>query len=249
MIAGGAGRPAARRVRDPVPGQPGRRSASSSTCSSLGLTGFLYRRAHAAATRTTLNSPPGFCAGQDPGAGATSRSSGPLLFDANVHRLPDVRRSSSWSTSRCSGPAGACAPRAVGEHPQAADTVGINVAAHPATATSSLGGAVAGLGRRGPDHRRRPAPFSKNMTAGNGFIALAAVIFGRWNPRGAVARRAALRLRRGRCRTCSPSSAPRCRSRDFLLMLPVPRHDRRGGRAGRPGARAPAADGEPYVKG
>lgn len=70
--------------------------------------------------------------------------------------------------------------RSVGEHPQAADTVGINV-----TGTRfwnvSLAGAVAGLG--GAFYSLAAVgSFQKDMTAGAGFIALAAVIFGRWNP-------------------------------------------------------------------
>ncbi|WP_378148645.1 ABC transporter permease [Cnuibacter sp. UC19_7] len=70
--------------------------------------------------------------------------------------------------------------RAVGEHPQAADTVGIkvnvtrfwNVAL--AGAIAGLGGAYFTLGSVGS--------FQKEMTAGMGYIALAAVIFGRWDP-------------------------------------------------------------------
>src|ERR1700684_352164 len=70
--------------------------------------------------------------------------------------------------------------RAVGEHPQAADTVGINV-----TGTRfwnvSLAGAGAGL-RRAYFTLGSVGAFSKDITSGEGFIALAAVIFGRWNP-------------------------------------------------------------------
>ncbi|MGB6071298.1 MAG: ABC transporter permease [Rhodococcus sp. (in: high G+C Gram-positive bacteria)] len=70
--------------------------------------------------------------------------------------------------------------RAVGEHPQAADTVGINVARTRfwnvclAGAIAGLGGAYFTLGSVGA--------FGKEMTAGAGYIALAAVIFGRWDP-------------------------------------------------------------------
>ena len=70
--------------------------------------------------------------------------------------------------------------RSVGEHPQAADTVGINV-----TGTRfwnvSLAGAIAGLGGAFFTLGSVGA-FNKEMTAGAGFIALAAVIFGRWDP-------------------------------------------------------------------
>ena len=70
--------------------------------------------------------------------------------------------------------------RAVGEHPTAADTVGINVNrtrfwnVSLAGAIAGFGGAYFTLGLNGA--------FSKEMTAGAGFIALAAVIFGRWDP-------------------------------------------------------------------
>ena len=73
--------------------------------------------------------------------------------------------------------------RAVGEHPKAADTVGINVIA-TRYANVLLAGAVAGMG--GAFFTLvNSSSFSKEMTAGQGFIALAAVIFGRWNPIGA----------------------------------------------------------------
>ncbi|MDO4665349.1 MAG: ABC transporter permease [Actinomycetaceae bacterium] len=75
--------------------------------------------------------------------------------------------------------------RACGEHPRAADTVGIKVN-RIRWQNVLLGGALAGLGGAFFTIGQGLA-FSKDMAAGNGFIALAAMILGRWNPKGAAA--------------------------------------------------------------
>ena len=75
--------------------------------------------------------------------------------------------------------------RSVGEHPRAADTVGIRVL-FTRYRNVILGGAVAGVGGAYLT-LGAVGSFREGMTAGRGFIGLAAMIVGRWNPIGAFA--------------------------------------------------------------
>jgi general nucleoside transport system permease protein len=136
--------------------------------------------------------------------------------------------------------------RAVGEHPRAADTVGIRVRA-TRYRNVIIGGLIAGLAGAALTVGGSGA-FNANISSGKGFIALAAVIFGRWSPRGAVA--AALlfgftdELQTLVTAVTPPVQIPSA----FLSMAPyLVTVIAVAGFVGR--VQAPAADGEPYVKG
>ena len=133
--------------------------------------------------------------------------------------------------------------RAVGEHPRAADTVGINVE-FTRYRNVILGGLVAGLG--GAYFTvGSTGGFERDMTAGRGFIGLAAMIFGGWNPIGAFLASLvfgfadALQSRLSILGSPVPS--------EFLLMVPyITTIVVVAGLVGR--VRMPAADGVPYIK-
>ena len=134
--------------------------------------------------------------------------------------------------------------RAVGEHPQAADTMGINVNATRFW-NVTLGGAIAGIGGSFFTLVAIDS-FTKEISGGRGFIALAALIFGRWNPIGAFF--AALLF----------GFADNLQSIVTIIGTPVPSQFMAmlpylvtvlavAGLVGR--SRPPAASGIPYVKG
>ena len=133
--------------------------------------------------------------------------------------------------------------RAVGEHPKAADTVGIDVNRLRfrnvllGGMVSGLGGAFFTLGSVGA--------FGKNMTAGKGFIALAAMIFGRWSPLGAIGAALLFGFADQLQQVLSIIGTPI--PSQFMLMAPyLATLFAVAGLAGR--SRAPAADGIPYIK-
>jgi simple sugar transport system permease protein len=133
--------------------------------------------------------------------------------------------------------------RAVGEHPKAADTVGIDVY-WVRYRNVILGGMVAGLG--GAFFTiGSTGGFEREMSAGRGYIGLAAMIFGGWNPIGGFLAGLvfgfadAVQSRLSILSIGIPS--------EFLLMVPyVVTIVIVAGLVGR--TRAPAADGKPYVK-
>lgn len=133
--------------------------------------------------------------------------------------------------------------RAVGEHPRAADTLGIDVYktryVHVTLAgmVAGFGGAWFTLGSVGR--------FDENMTNGRGYIGLAAMIFGRWHPVGALVAALifgfadSLQQKLALLNTPIPS--------EFLGMAPyLATMIVVAGLVGK--ARSPAADGKPYVK-
>ncbi|MDQ2624581.1 MAG: ABC transporter permease [Actinomycetota bacterium] len=133
--------------------------------------------------------------------------------------------------------------RAVGEHPLAADTVGIKVERTRYRALL-IAGAIVGFG--GAYYTLvSVSAFNKNMTAGAGFIALAAVIFGKWDPvRAALA---ALLFGFASALEGAMSVVGSPVPSQFMLMLPyVVTLFAVAGLVGR--SRAPAASGIAYVK-
>ncbi len=133
--------------------------------------------------------------------------------------------------------------RAVGEHPEAADAVGLNVY-RIRYINVTLAGMVAGFGGAwftlGSVGR-----FDEGMTGGRGFIGLAAMIFGRWHPVGALMAALvfgfadSLQQKLAILHTPIPS--------EFLAMAPyIATIVLVAGLIGR--ARAPAADGKPFIK-
>lgn len=133
--------------------------------------------------------------------------------------------------------------RSVGEHPRAADTLGINVY-RTRYANVTMAGMVAGFGGAWFT-LGSVGQFDENMTGGRGYIGLAAMIFGRWHPVGALMAALvfgfadSLQQKLALLRTPIPS--------EFLAMTPyIATIILVAGLIGK--ARPPAADGQAYVK-
>lgn len=204
----------------------------------LGITSYLGARV--LSEYPDLNQPGSFRAFGIPGLERLPLV-GPLLFDNTIYvfLMFGLTAGLWWGLFRTRW---GLRVRAVGEHPRAADTVGINVLRTRYRAVI-MGGAVAGLGGTWFT-LDATSGFNENMTAGKGFIALAALIFGRWHPVGALIAALVfgfseeLQTRLALLDTPIPS--------DFLLMTPyVVTIVVVAGLVGR--SRAPAADGQPYV--
>ena len=133
--------------------------------------------------------------------------------------------------------------RSSGENPQAADTVGINVN-RTRFWNVSLAGAIAGMG--GAYYTLVVVgAFNKEMTNGAGFIALAAVIFGRWDPIRATLAALLFGFATNLQNVLGVIGSPV--PSEFMLMLPyVVTIFAVAGLVGK--VRAPAASGRPYIK-
>ncbi|HCG54885.1 MULTISPECIES: ABC transporter permease [Brevibacterium] len=133
--------------------------------------------------------------------------------------------------------------RAVGEHPKAADTVGIKVN-FTRVRNTLLAGAIAGLGGAFFTVGSGLA-FGKEMSAGQGYIALAAMILGKWNPKGALLAALLFGFSKSLGNTLQSIGTPV--ANELLLMLPyIVTVLAVAGFVGR--VRPPAAAGVPYVK-
>jgi general nucleoside transport system permease protein len=206
-----------------------------------GLTGFLYT-AVLAPNADVLNSPVPFKPIAIPLLSEIPII-GPVLFNQTflVYLMYVTVGVVAWALYRTRW---GLRLRAVGEHPQAADTVGIKV--NPTRFWNLLlAGAIAGIG--GAYFTLVSVPnFTKDMTAGLGFIALAAVIFGRWDPIRATLAALLFGFASNLQNLLNVLGTPI--PSEFMLMLPyVVTILAVVGFAGQ--IRAPAADGKPYIKG
>jgi ABC-type uncharacterized transport system permease subunit len=205
-----------------------------------GLTGFLYDRA-LVPYQNSLNSPATYLPMKIPLLGDIPII-GPVLFDSTIFLYITYVLLIAVQVGLFSTRWG-LRVRAVGEHPMAADTVGIRVLATRYTAVI-MGGLIAGIGGSyltiGSNGN-----FSPNISSGLGYIALAALIFGRWTPFGALAAALLFGFTSELQSVLSTINVPI--PSDILLMAPyVATIVAVAGLVGR--VRAPAADGKPYLK-
>lgn len=206
-----------------------------------GLTGFLYG-ALLVPNEAALNSAVRFTRWKIPVLGDIPII-GPVLFNQTfiVYLMYVTVAIVAWALYRTRW---GLRLRAVGEHPQAADTVGIRVNTSRFW-NVSLAGAIAGIG--GAYFTLvSVGQFTKEMTAGLGFIALAAVIFGRWDPIRATLAALLFGFATNLQNLLTVLKTPI--PSEFMLMLPyLVTIIAVAGFAGQ--IRGPAAAGKPYIKG
>jgi len=205
-----------------------------------GLTGYLYDRMMQPYA-STFNAGNTFGAIKIPVLGSVPII-GPVLFDASIllyitYALIILVQVGLFSTRW------GLRVRAVGEHPTAADTVGIRVQ-WIRYRNVILGGMIAGIG--GAQLTVGSVGFfNKDISSGFGYIALAAMIFGRWTPLGSVAAALLFGFSYQLSTTLGILSVPV--PSFILLMAPyVATIVAVAGLVGK--VRPPAADGKPYVK-
>jgi general nucleoside transport system permease protein len=205
-----------------------------------GITGYLYDRL-LVPQANTYNNASTFSAVKIPGLGDIPVI-GPIFFDSTIFLYITYLAIIAVQIGLFSTRWG-LRVRAVGEHPTAADTVGIKVLGIRygnlimGGCLAGIGGAYLTIGSVGT--------FSKDMSSGLGYIALAAMIFGRWTPLGATL--AALLFGFTEALSSFMGSITVPISPYLLGMLPyVATIIAVAGLVGR--VRAPAADGKPYVR-
>lgn len=205
-----------------------------------GITGFLFDQL-VQPSSSTLNVAPQFTKVPIPGLSGVPLL-GPVLFDqtplfylavGSVILVTFLLYRTRWGLR----------VRSVGEHPEAADTVGISVrwtrwqAVLVGGLFAGMGGAFFTIGSTGG--------FIKDITVGNGFIALAAVIMGRWHPVRAALMALFFGFVTQLASQLQTLNTPM--PGQFLLMLPyLATIVAVAGLIGR--SRAPAADGVPFTK-
>jgi simple sugar transport system permease protein len=206
----------------------------------IGLTSFMFTQV-LAPNAESLNSPPRLARVAIPVLGDIPVI-GPVLFRQTliVYLLYVVVALVTWALYRTKW---GLRVRAVGEHPKAADTVGIKVA-RTRYRTILLAGAIVGIG--GAFYTLvSVSQFNREMTGGAGYIALAAVIFGKWDPIRATLAALLFGFASNLQGVLSVIGSPV--PSQFMLMLPyVVTIFAVAGLVGQ--SRAPAADGVAYKK-
>ena len=205
-----------------------------------GLTGYLYDRA-LVPYQNRLNSPVTFDSVKIPLLGDIPII-GPVFFDSTIFLYITYTMIALVQVGLFRTRWG-LRVRAVGEHPTAADTVGIKVLA-TRYRNVIMGGLIAGIGGAFLTIGQ-VGSFGKDMSSGEGYIALAAMIFGRWTPLGATAAALLFGFSTSLQSILATLNVPI--PSNILLMAPyLVTIVAVAGLVGK--VKAPKADGQPYVK-